>query len=65
MTPSTEVWLDRSSERRSNLAVGYAGLRIGDLVEVKRGDPEVVAASVGASEARIADWIKIEATARD
>jgi hypothetical protein len=45
--------------------VGYAGLRVGDLVEVKRGDPEVVAATAGAGEARIADWIKIEATARD
>jgi hypothetical protein len=66
MTPRTSVWLDRSTERLENLDVGYDGLRIGDLVEVKRGDPEVTAAAAGTtSQAAIADWIKIEASARD
>jgi hypothetical protein len=65
MTPRTSVWLDRSDERMHSLDVGYDGLRIGDRVEVKRGDPEVTAANFGASPASIADWIKIEASARD
>jgi hypothetical protein len=65
MTPRTQVWLDRSDLREMSLEVGYDGLRVGDVVEVKRGDPEVQAAAFGPNAARIADWIKIEASARD
>lgn len=65
MTPRTSVWLDRSDERLESFEVGYDGLRVGDLVEVKRGDPEVTAASLGATQAQIADWIKIQDSARD
>ncbi len=64
MTPFTNVWLDRSDEKRSSLDVGYAGLHVGDVVEVKRGDPVAVAAGVGADGGPVADWIKIDATAR-
>jgi hypothetical protein len=64
MTPFTNVWLDQSDERQASLDVGYDGLLVGDRVEVKAGDPVAAAAGVDAEGAPVADWIKIDATAR-
>ena len=66
MTRYTDVWLDRSDEGQPNMHVGYAGLEIGDVVEVNRGDAVAASAGVGdASPLPLADWIKIDQTERD
>jgi hypothetical protein len=64
MTPQTHVWLDRSDEGGANLDVGYAGLNVGDVVEVKSGEPAVLAASAGGAKTPVVEWIKIDATER-
>lgn len=66
MTPDSDIWLDRSDERMATLGVNMTALEVGDLVEIKGETPEAaVASTAGAAPARLADWIKIDASARD
>ena len=65
VTPQTEVYLDRSASQTHNLTMDVRSLRIGDRVEIKRDDPRAEVAGYAGTNIPLADWIKVDAAARD
>ena len=50
ITPKTQIWLDRSKIKRTNLVGGYSDCEVGRAVEVMHVH----------DDENVADWIKIE-----